>query len=80
MWYGFHDFNQLVFVRGTQRFGSFLLEGFDQRIIDGFFVNGTGYLINTIARVTRKVQTGYLYHYAFAMVLGLCILLGWRLI
>lgn len=77
--YGFDDFNQIVLVRGTQRLGQFLLVVFDVKLIDHFFVNGTGRLIAWLSKVLRHLQTGYLYHYAFAMVIGLFVFLGWRL-
>lgn len=77
--YGFDDFNQIVFVRGTQRLGKILLNGFDMGFIDHFLVNGTGRVINWTSKVTRKIQTGYLYHYAFAMVIGLFVFAAWRL-
>ncbi|WP_287597150.1 NADH-quinone oxidoreductase subunit L [Thermomonas sp.] len=48
---------------------------FDNRVIDGA-VNGSVSLIGTVAASLRKVQTGYLYHYAFAMILGLVALLA----
>jgi NADH-quinone oxidoreductase subunit L len=78
--YGFDDFNQIVFVRGSQKMGQFFLNVFDMKVIDQFFVNGTGRLIVWLSAVTRKVQTGYVYQYAFAMVIGLFVLLGWKLL
>ena len=78
--YGFDDFNQIVFVRGSQKFGKFCLSVFDLKVIDHFFVNGTGRLVNWISKVMRRVQTGYVYHYAFAMMIGLFVLVGWRLL
>ncbi len=78
--YGFDDFNQIVLVRGTRRLGQFLLDFFDMGFIDHFLVNGSGRLIAWTSRVLRKVQTGYLYHYAFAMIIGLFLFLGWRLL
>lgn len=78
--YGFDDFNQIVFVRGTQRFGTFLLNVVDLGLIDHWIVNGSGRLIAWVSRVVRTIQTGYVYHYVFAMVIGLFVLLGWRLI
>jgi NADH-quinone oxidoreductase subunit L len=48
----------------------------DERVIDGFFVNGSARLVDLAAGVVRKSQSGYLYHYAFAMILGLIALLG----
>jgi NADH-quinone oxidoreductase subunit L len=49
-------------------------------LIDDAAVNGTGHLVTWAAGFVRRAQTGYLYHYAFAMIIGLSILLGWILI
>jgi len=62
--------------------GQLLWQWGDVRIIDGTLVNGSANTVGVIARVARHVQSGYLYHYAFAMILGLIILvavfvLGW---
>lgn len=78
--YGFDDFNQIVLVNGTQRLSQFLLVFFDMKFIDRFMVNGTGRFIVWISKVVRRVQTGYLYHYAFIMVIGLFVFLSWRLL
>ncbi len=75
--YGFDDFNDLVLVRGTLGLARILFQQGDTRIIDGWVVNGIGRLINWFSFVTRKLQTGYLYHYAFSMVIGLLVFLGW---
>lgn len=77
--YGFDDFNQIVLVHGTRKVGNFFYTIGDLKFIDGIFVNGSGRVIRWIARVTRRVQTGYIYNYALAMVIGLVILLGWQL-
>ncbi len=78
--YGFDDFNQLVFVRGTRRLGNFFYKVSDLWIIDGLFVNGSGQFIVWFSRVSRHVQSGYIYHYALVMVTGLLIFLGWLLL
>src|SRR3990167_5531727 len=75
--YGFDDFNQIVLVHGTQDLGSLFYKVSDVKLIDGVAVNGSGRFIRWIAQTARKVQTGYLYHYAFAMVLGMVALLVW---
>ena len=49
---------------------------FDTWIIDGLFVNGSARVVDLVASVSRRAQTGYLYHYAFAMILGLIVLLA----
>ena len=74
--YGFDDFNDLVFVRGGQRTAQVMYQG-DSKIIDDFFVNGAGRLITWCSSTARRMQTGYLYHYAFIMILGLLVLLAW---
>ncbi len=49
---------------------------FDSHVIDGAAVNGTARLVDLGAQLLRKTQSGYLYHYAFAMIIGLILLLG----
>lgn len=78
--YGFDDFNQLVLVRGTQKLGNFFYYISDLMLIDGIFVNGTGRAIRWFASVARRVQTGFLYHYALSMILGLVVFLSWFLL
>ena len=75
--YGFDDFNQLVLVRGCQRLAKWCYLFGDVKIVDNGMVNGTGRVITFISAVTRKLQTGYLYHYAFAMMIGLLAILIW---
>jgi NADH-quinone oxidoreductase subunit L len=45
-------------------------------VIDGLLVNGSAKLVGWLSAVVRHLQSGYLYHYAFAMILGLILLLG----
>jgi NADH-quinone oxidoreductase subunit L len=75
--YGFDDFNQRVFVDGTKDTSYFLYDVGDVKWIDGFFVNGSGRFVRWVAQASRRLQTGYLYHYALAMVLGMVALLVW---
>jgi len=75
--YGFDDFNQIVLVHGTRDTGHLFYDVSDVKIIDGVMVNGSGRVIQWFARVARKVQTGFIYHYALAMVLGVVIFLIW---
>ena len=49
-------------------------------LIDGIVVNGTARSIGFFSGVLRTLQSGYLYHYAFAMIIGLAILLGWLVV
>ena len=51
----------------------------DQAVIDGVAVNGSARLVGWLANVTRSMQSGYLYHYAFATIIGLSALLAWLL-
>jgi len=48
----------------------------DEKVIDGFFVNGSARIVDLFSGLLRKTQSGYLYHYAFAMILGLIALLA----
>lgn len=75
--YGFDAFNQRVFVDGTKDTSYLLYDVGDVKWIDGFFVNGSGRFIRWIAQTARRMQTGYLYHYALAMVLGMVGFLVW---
>lgn len=77
--YGFDQFNQFFFVRGSRILGCFLWQKGDEKIIDGIMVNGTANSIGMIARVLRRIQSGYLYHYAFAMIIGLLAFITWLL-
>jgi NADH-quinone oxidoreductase subunit L len=75
--YLFDEIYQSVFVRGSRNLGTALWKYADAGLIDGVMVNGTARLVGWVASITRHVQTGYLYTYAFAMIIGLLILLTW---
>jgi NADH-quinone oxidoreductase subunit L len=75
--YGFDAFNQIVFVNGTRDSGQLFYRVGDVKIIDGIFVNGSGWLIRWMAKAGRQLQSGYIYHYALAMVLGILLFLAW---
>ena len=75
--YGFDWFNQNVIVAGARALGGGLWRFGDQDIIDNGFVNGSARLVGWFSSVMRYAQSGYLYHYAFAMILGLASLLAW---
>ncbi|HID83290.1 MAG TPA: NADH-quinone oxidoreductase subunit L [Chromatiales bacterium] len=75
--YWLDDFNQAVFAKGARGIGQALWSGGDRVLIDGLVVNGSAKVIGWVAGVVRHVQSGYLYHYTFAMIIGLIILLGW---
>ena len=75
--YLFDEIYQTVFMRGCRSLGTALWKYGDAGLIDGLMVNGTARLVGWFAAVARHVQTGYLYTYAFAMIIGLLILLTW---
>lgn len=77
--YGFDDFNQAVFARGSVNLGRQLWEKGDIKIIDGAVVNGAANSVGLLAGLARNVQSGMLFHYAFAMILGLLAMLTWFL-
>jgi NADH-quinone oxidoreductase subunit L len=72
-------FNQRVFAGGSRALGGLLWRGGDVAIIDGAAVNGSARLVGWLAGVARGLQSGYLYHYAFATIIGLSALLAWLL-
>jgi len=73
--YGLDDFNDRFFAGGARALGEGLAKWGDRTIIDGIMVNGTARLIGWFAGVARRVQTGYVYHYAFTMIIGVFALL-----
>ena len=75
--YYFDDLYIKGFAAGGRNLGKFLWQKGDELIIDGILVNGTANTVGRLAGVLRQIQTGYLYTYAFAMIIGLTILLGW---
>ncbi len=75
--YYFDDFNNVFFAGGARLIGKGLWRIGDAAIIDGFFVNGAARLIGWFSRIVRKLQSGYVYHYAFVMILGVFALLTW---
>ena len=68
--YGFDRFNDWFFASGARKLGAALWKFGDVTIIDGFFVNGTAKVIGWGSGVIRKVQTGFVYTYAFTMIIG----------
>jgi NADH-quinone oxidoreductase subunit L len=73
--YGFDEFNQRVFAGGSRQLGHVLWRVGDKHLIDGFIVNGAAKSVGFVSSLVRHVQSGYLYHYAFAMIIGLWLLL-----
>ena len=74
--YYFDRFNEIFFAGGSLGIGRLLWQTGDVRLIDGMIINGSAKTVGWISGVVRRVQTGYLYHYAFAMILGLMYLLA----
>jgi NADH-quinone oxidoreductase subunit L len=77
--YGFDDFNDWFFAGGARKLGSGLWAWGDKTIIDGIMVNGTAKAIGMFAGVARNMQTGYIYTYAFTMILGVFAFLSYFL-
>jgi NADH-quinone oxidoreductase subunit L len=67
--------NENILARGTRALGAGLWKVGDQKLIDGLVVNGSWKLVGAIAGFARRAQTGYLYHYALVMILGIFVLL-----
>jgi NADH-quinone oxidoreductase subunit L len=68
-------FNENVIARGARALGVGLWKGGDQAVIDGALVNGSWKVVGWIAGLVRKVQTGYVFHYALVMILGIFVLM-----
>ncbi|MBK6393827.1 MAG: NADH-quinone oxidoreductase subunit L [Betaproteobacteria bacterium] len=75
--YYFDRFNDWFFAGGSRKVGGALFEVGDRGVIDGFFVNGTAKVVGLAAALLRHIQSGYVYHYAFTMIVGVFALLTW---
>ncbi|HLS52006.1 MAG TPA: NADH-quinone oxidoreductase subunit L, partial [Burkholderiaceae bacterium] len=64
-------FNEQVLARAARCLGQGLWQAGDRGIIDGLIVNGSARVVAWVAAVSRHLQSGYIYHYAFAMILGI---------
>jgi NADH-quinone oxidoreductase subunit L len=69
--------NENILARGARALGTGLWKGGDQAIIEGGVVNASWKLVGWVSSVTRQLQTGYLYHYALVMILGVFVLMTW---
>ncbi len=76
----FDWFNEQILARASRAIGTGLWKVGDQGLIDGGLVNGTAASVGWFGGVVRRVQSGYLYSYAFWIVIGLAALLGWFLV
>jgi len=73
--YGFDQFNERFFAAGSRYLGEKLWLIGDVKIIDDGIVNGLARLVLKLSAVVRKLQTGLIYHYAFAMIIGVFLML-----
>jgi NADH-quinone oxidoreductase subunit L len=73
--YYFDWFNENVLARGTRALGTALWKGGDQKLIDGALVNGSWKVVGWVSGVVRRLQSGYIYHYAFGMIIGVFVLM-----
>jgi NADH-quinone oxidoreductase subunit L len=71
--YGFDEAYQWLFGDGAVRFGTGLWKGGDVAVIDGVFVDGSARAVNGFAQLIRYLQSGFIYHYAFAMIIGILL-------
>lgn len=78
--YGFDRFYEWITNRVIKGFAWLCWRLGDEWLIDGVAVNGTAHSIQHLSKKIRHLQTGYLYNYAFAMIVGFLILVGWLLI
>lgn len=76
--YYFDRFNDWFFAGGARGVSRILWKFGDVKLIDGVMVNGTARLIGKFSRMLRPIQSGYIYHYAFAMLIGVFVLLTIR--
>ena len=67
--------NENILARGARGLGVGLWKGGDQALIDGALVNGSWKLVGWVAGAVRRMQTGYVYHYALVMILGIFVLM-----
>jgi NADH-quinone oxidoreductase subunit L len=74
--YWVDDIYFAIFARGGVALGRMFWKGGDAAVIDGVLIDGSASTIKRIASGVRRIQSGYLYHYAFAMILGLILLMG----
>jgi NADH-quinone oxidoreductase subunit L len=73
--YGFDELYSWLFAGGARSVGTGLWKGGDVGLIDGLLVNGSARVVGWFAAVVRHIQSGYIYHYAFAMIFGILVLL-----
>ncbi|ODT69785.1 MAG: NADH-quinone oxidoreductase subunit L [Pelagibacterium sp. SCN 63-23] len=77
-WY-FDELYNLIFVRPALWLGNAIWKGFDDWLVDGKITEGLGRRVQNVTSWMVKLQSGYLYHYAFAMLIGIAALLTWAI-
>jgi NADH-quinone oxidoreductase subunit L len=75
--YYIDDFNQKVFAGGAVGLGKVLWNAGDRFLIDDGIVNDSAGFVKKLSDWSRYLQTGYMYHYAFSMIIGVLGLIGW---
>ena len=75
--YYFDEIYQAVFAGGSRGLGKLLWRVGDVALIDGAVVNGSARTVGWISSLARRTQSGYLYHYAFTMIIGIAAMLFW---
>ena len=75
----FDELYGLTFVRAAKGLGDLFWKGGDKRLIDGLGPDGVAAVSVAVGRATGRLQSGYVYHYAFAMLLGIAGLLSYAL-
>jgi NADH-quinone oxidoreductase subunit L len=78
-WY-FDELYDYLFVKSFIKFGNFFWKKGDEGTIDRFGPNGISKLVKNISSKSIIIQSGYIYHYAFAMLIGLVVLITWLLL
>ena len=73
--YGFDELYQFLFAGGARGIGGLLWRVGDRGLIDGLIVNGTARMVAQFSGIARRIQSGFLYDYAFAMIIGLLVLI-----
>ena len=68
-------FNENVIARGMRGLGTVFWKVGDQMLIDGALVNGSWKLVGWVSGMVRRLQSGYIYHYAFGMIIGIFVLM-----
>jgi NADH-quinone oxidoreductase subunit L len=74
--YYFDKFNEIFIAGGSRLIGRGLWKGGDAGFIDGFVVGGSVRVVGWVATTARFFQSGHIYHYAFTMIFGVCVLLS----